>query len=304
MLSLTNVKVLATNSLGRTGLLLQKKAPEIMLAGGVVGVVVGTVLACKATLKADELIKDAKSTIKKIEKVRKEHDKETYSDQEYKKDLAITYAKTAVNFLELYGPSVLVMVGSVALIVGAHNILSKRNAALAAAYEVVNTSFKSYRDRVRKELGDDADHKFRFGNLEADEVAAEVDGVEKKDKVIHTHAGMYDVSEYARFFDNSSSQFRQNYEYNVFFLQSQQNYANDMLNSRGHVFLNEIYDALGIPRSKAGAVVGWVKGHGDSFIDFGVFDPRNEKNRDFVNGYNGQALLLDFNVDGVIYDMI
>jgi hypothetical protein len=79
-----------------------------------------------------------------------------------------------------------------------------------------------------------------------------------------------------------------------------------MLRARGHVFLNDVYDSLGIPRSKAGAVVGWVlnrNGEGDNFISFGVFDGTTQEIRDFVNGYEG-SILLDFNVDGVIYDKI
>ena len=51
------------------------------------------------------------------------------------------------------------------------------------------------------------------------------------------------------------------------------------------------------------AVVGWVLGNGDNCIDFGIWDSANEKARDFVNGREG-AILLDFNVDGVIYDLI
>ena len=60
---------------------------------------------------------------------------------------------------------------------------------------------------------------------------------------------------------------------------------------------------LGIPRSQAGAVVGWVLGEGDDYIDFGMFDGNNMATRDFVNGYE-RSILLDFNVDGVIYDLI
>ena len=111
------------------------------------------------------------------------------------------------------------------------------------------------------------------------------------------------LSVYARFFDEGCEQWSKNPEYNLMFLRSQQNYYNDMLKSRGHVFLNEVYDALGIPRTQAGAVVGWmISDNGDNFIDFGVFDGDRPRARDFVNGYE-RSILLDFNVDGVIYDL-
>jgi hypothetical protein len=110
-------------------------------------------------------------------------------------------------------------------------------------------------------------------------------------------------SGYARFFDESSVQWRSDYTHNTFFLKTQQNYANDLLKIQGHVFLNEVYDLLGLPRSSAGALVGWVyEGDdiGDNYIDFGIFAPENV---DALNGYVPR-FLLDFNVDGVIYDAI
>ena len=90
---------------------------------------------------------------------------------------------------------------------------------------------------------------------------------------------------------------------NLFFLKAQQTNANVQLTVRGHVFLNEVYDMLGLPRTAAGAIVGWVRGNGDDVIDFGIWD-NNDINSDFVNGYNRSKILLDFNVDGVIYDII
>jgi hypothetical protein len=94
---------------------------------------------------------------------------------------------------------------------------------------------------------------------------------------------------------------QKNSEHNKLFLKCQQSYANDMLQARGHVFLNEVYSWLGLEHSKAGAVVGWViNSDGDNFVDFGIFDPGNSR---FVNGQE-RSILLDFNVDGVIYDKI
>ena len=111
------------------------------------------------------------------------------------------------------------------------------------------------------------------------------------------------ISQYARFFDESCINWSKTPEYNLMFLNGQQNFANDLLNARGHVFLNEVYDMLGIPRSQAGAVVGWVKGVGDDYIDFGIFEGKTAAARAFVNGAE-RNILIDFNVDGVIYDLI
>jgi len=163
-------------------------------------------------------------------------------------------------------------------------------------YAALEKGFNEYRARVISKYGEDEDRDLRYGTRE---IETEVRG--KKKKI--TRVGLGEPSIYARFFDVSSPSWSKEPEYNLIFLKCQQNYANDLLHARGHVFLNEVYDMLGIPRSKAGAVVGWLLGVGDDFINFGVFDDRSDKARDFVNGFEG-SILLDFNVDGVVYDRI
>ena len=85
---------------------------------------------------------------------------------------------------------------------------------------------------------------------------------------------------------------------------------NRKLDLNGYVFLNDVYRALGFESTPYGAVVGWYKSKNmdemsgrDGFVDFGIFNPDNERARAFVNGYE-RSILLDFNVDGIIYDLI
>lgn len=111
----------------------------------------------------------------------------------------------------------------------------------------------------------------------------------------------YDLSPYARFFDETCAAWTKDPESNKFFLLRQQEYANKKLKDRGYLFLNEVYDMLGIPRTKAGQRVGWVYEPeypiGDNYVDFGIYDEVH--NRSFVNGYKN-SVLLNFNVDGDI----
>ena len=115
------------------------------------------------------------------------------------------------------------------------------------------------------------------------------------------------LSQYAKVFDESCVGWTKCAEYNLAFLRSQMSYCNDLLKAKGHLFLNEVYDMLGIPRTKAGAVVGWVYDEknpiGDNFVDFGLFDTNDERNSDFINGFKNTAI-LDFNVDGNILNYI
>lgn len=291
----------------------KRVSPELALFAGIGCGVAATVLACKATLKVEEVMSVHEEKIDKIhecwDKVQSgEIEPEKYTDLDHKKDLAVVYTQTGVDFLKLYGPSLALGTASIGLIIGGHYILKKRNVALIAAYKVVSEGFANYRKRVIAEHGEETDYMYKH-NLYAEEVTEEAhvdaDGVEHEARKVKKLAvkDPNNNGPYAKFFDESSTEWSNVPEYNMLFLRQTQNYYNDMLRAKGHVFLNEVYDALGIPRTAAGAIVGWVAGgSGDNFIDFGIFDGDNTKARDFVNGYE-KSILLDFNVDGVIYDI-
>jgi len=292
---------------GRTGLKIQKYSPEILMSIGVIGIIGGTVLACKATLKVDEIITDADEKIKRIKGVCSSaaFTEDAYSAADYKKDMTIVYVQTGIQFAKLYGPAVLLGAASISCILGSHTIMKKRNIALMATYKAVEQAFGDYRKRVVDKYGEETDHNFKHGIIKEKMTVIEEDEDGKKTKV-KKEVDVYDpnnVSVYAKFFDEASSQWSKTPEYNALFLKCQQNYANDLLKSRGHIFLNEIYDMLGIPRTKAGSVVGWILGEGDDFVDFGMYNLEYEPARDFINGYE-RSILLDFNVDGIVYDLI
>ena len=284
-------------TVARNALHAQKASPEVLLVAGVAGMVGSTVLACRATLKMDRVLGEAEAklhTAKTLEHV-------DYSEKDRSRDITLIYFQSGVKIAKLYLPAIIVGGISVYALTSSNRILTRRNVALTAAYGALEKGFNEYRGRVIEKYGEEEDRDFRYGS-EKVEVLDQDTG---KMKTV-TRVGPGDPSVYARFFDPYSTSWSKEPEYNMLFLKCQQNYANDLLRSRGHVFLNEVYDMLGVPRSKAGAVVGWVlskNGETDNFVNFGVFDGREQVARDFVNGREG-AILLDFNVDGVIYDRI
>lgn len=299
----------ATRILSSTKYQLQKHSPELLLGAGIVGVVIGTVLACKATTKIDDIINEKNKALEDVHTCLEDKEIE-YTEDDSKRDLTIIYAQTGVKIFKLYAPAIGVMALSFGSIIAGHKILKKRNIAIAAAYAAIDKGFKQYRKNVIEEFGEGVDQQMRFG-LKAKEVKKkDKDGktIKETEYYIDPDGNPLDnISEYARFFDASCEDFAKDPEYNMMFLRRQQDYANEMLKARGHLFLNEVYDLLDIPRSKAGQVVGWVydkngNTKGDNYVDFGLY--KNEAGtRRFVNGleYN---ILLDFNVDGVIYDLI
>lgn len=299
----------ATRAFNRFGFKLKKHSPEIMVIAGVVGVVTSAVMACKATTKASEIIDDTKDQMDKIKKVAAMPDVEDYTEEDMKKDIAIVYTQTAIKFVKLYGPSVLLGAASIASILAGHNITRKRNAALAAAYATIDNSFKDYRSHVIERFGEQLDKELRY-NIKAkefSEIVTDDKGKEKTTKKTVEVADPNTYSDYARFFDDGCTGWQKDAELNLVFLKHQQNYANDLLKRKGHLFLNEVYDMLGIPRTKAGQIVGWIYDedhpNGDNFVDFGIYDLNRERARDFVNGYE-RTILLDFNVDGNILNLI
>lgn len=299
----------ATRLLSSTQYQVKKYSPEILMVAGIAGTIVGTVLACKATTKVSEIIEEKNKNVEDVHTCLEDNTKD-YTEEDSKKDLTIIYAQTGVKLFKLYAPAIGVMALSFASIIAGHKVLKKRNIAIAAAYAAIDKGFKQYRKNVIEEFGEGVDQQMRFGLKSKEIKKKDKDGktVKETEYYIDPDANPLDnISEYARFFDAASENFAKDPEYNMMFLRRQQDYANEMLKARGHLFLNEVYDLLDIPRSKAGQVVGWVydkngNTKGDNYVDFGLY--RNDQGtRRFVNGleYN---ILLDFNVDGVIYDLI
>lgn len=283
--------------IARGALIAEKNAPGLLLGGGILGMVASTALACRATLKMETVVEEAKDKLDTARTL--QHD--DYSESDRSRDISLIYFQSGVKITRLYAPAIIVGVFSVAALTRSYSILSSRNAALTAAYTALDKGFKQYRARVIEKYGEEQDRAFRYGTQEV-----EILNPETKRKRTVTRVGPHGESIYARFFDPASANWSKEPEYNFIFLHAQQNYANDMLHARGHVFLNEVYDMLDIPRSEAGSVVGWIKtntGETDDFIDFGIFEGDTQVARDFVNGLEG-SILLDFNVDGVIWDKI
>lgn len=310
MFNKTEIMTKLTRTFNRTGLKLKKHSPEILLVAGAVGAVTSTVMACKATLKVNEVLEDTKQKIDTIHQVSSDPAMaEKYTEEDSKKDLAIVYTQTAVKFIKLYGPSVALGVVSLGCMIGSNRILNKRNAALAAAYAAVDKSFKDYRGRVVERFGKQLDKELRY-NIKAqeiEEITTDENGKEVVTKSTVEVADPNSYSPYAIVFDDGNEGWDPDPERSKFFLIQQQNWANERLKSRGHLFLNEVYDMLGARRTKAGAQVGWVYDEtncfGDNYVDFGIFDTARSKARDFVNGYE-KVIVLDFNVDGYILDLI
>lgn len=310
----TAITTTVSKTLHKTGFKLKKYSPEILAVSGVIGIVTSAVMACKATTKVSAILEESKATIDAIHDCQENPElveSGKYSEEDAKKDLAITYAQTGMKLVKLYAPSVILGTLSITSMLASNNILRKRNTALAAAYATIDKSFKKYRERVVERFGETVDKELKYGvkKQKVEEIVKDPEtGKEKKvKKTVDVVEGLDGYSEYARFFDDGCKGWEKDAEANLMFLRAQQQYANDLLRSRGYLFLNEVYNMLGIQITKAGQVVGWVYDPDNvkfyNYVDFGIYDVNKPKSRDFVNGYE-RSILLDFNVDGDIWSLM
>ena len=291
-----------------------KHSPEILMGIGIAGVVTSTVLACRSTLKVQEILDYKEKNMNNIKEVLDEG-REDYTEEDARKDKTIIMTTTALRIMKLYAPSVIIGAGSIACLLQSHNVMRNRNAGLAAALAATTESFKQYRERVTEKYGDEVDKEMRYGIKKEKK---EKDGKKTKEEII-VGCDEHELSGYARYFNENNMYWSEDPQYNMMFLRQNQNWANDKLISQGYLYLNDVYDALGFPKTKAGQVVGWVydpnnNEHGDNYVDFGIYDLNvkgyrdemandtiAEERQDFVNGYRN-SILLDFNVDGNIWE--
>lgn len=287
----------------KTVMKLKKHSPEILVVAGIAGTVVSAVLACKATTKVAEILDETNGTLDTIHEGMKTGaiNGQEYTTEDGKKNTVVVYAQTGMKLAKLYGPAIILGTLSITSILASNNILRKRNVALGAAYAAIDKSFKEYRGRVIERFGEQVDTELKYGikakKFEEIEVDPET-GKEKKVKKTVMVADPNLQSDYAVYFDSKSRNYETNPDYNRMFLKAQQAFANDKLQTRGHLFLNEVLDDLDLPRTPAGQIVGWTKDGPDGYVNFRIV----EVERETEDGRHEPALLLDFNVEGNIWE--
>lgn len=282
---------IVTRLAGRAGLVLSKHAPTILTAAGTAGFIGTTILASKATLKVEETVAEETALLVKVHEA---HDAGKLEDKDALRDKVILYTRMTTKLAKLYAPALILGAASIVSLATGHGIMLKRNASLAAAYAAVDQAFKTYKKKIESKFGKEA-------VLDA-LVSTPQEDLTKDEMTLEAVTVVDGVSPYGVIFDEDNVNWSADEDLAKLHLDCQQQYANDILQTRGHIFLNEVYKMLGFPHTPAGAVTGWVKGQGDDFVDFNIFDGMFEG--EDKNGRTVTKWALDFNVDGVMYDKI
>lgn len=289
-----------------------KNAPDIMIGAGVTTGIVATVVACKQTLKLDNINQQYNHDRERIAAAAETHTKpdgSEYTDSDIGHDMTAIAVRRVVNVAKTYALPAGLCVISVGLTLGGYGILKTRHAALVTAFGALQTTFNEYRERVREKYGEEEERKIYYGIK--DDTVSENDsenGDASDPKTTAPANGMTSPSIYARFFDEYSTSWTRDNEYNKVYLRAREKDFNKQLITAGYVLLNDVYRGIGLQPTDVGRVCGWVykpndpNHKGDNYISFNMFNT-SEASREFINGVN-PSILLDFNVDGYILDKI
>lgn len=306
----TELVTKAGQILVKTKLGIKKYSPEILVMTGIGTGIVAAVIACKQTIKANDIVAVARENLQHIENAKElaANNEVEYTEEDEQADRETIGKQITIGIVKAYALPVGLGILSVTCILAGHHILKKRNVALAAAYSALSTDFMNYRKRVVDKYGKDVDFMLKNG-LEKQIVANQVVDPETGEaKEIKEEVLTYDgdkLSQYARVFDEvGSTQWTPSADHNRAFLLMEQNYFNERIRTRGYIFLNEVYERLGFRPTKAGSVVGWVYQNADyEGIDFGIFTAHTQKAAEFLEGTE-PSIILDFNVQGDILSLV
>lgn len=287
----------------------KKHSPEILIAVGAVSIVTGTVQACKATLKMQDVLETTSDNLEKIHGLEdgtlKVKEGETYTEEDARKDKTTVYIQTAVKAVKLYGPSIVLIGGGLGCMIGSHIIMRRRYGAAVAAYSAVTTAFNEYKARVKERFGEQTQYELEHG-VKAEKVETTDENGNKKKETVYVTDKMI-KHPYSVIFDESNPNWERDSGYNLIFIKNVEDAANRKLRKKGYLFLNDVYDMLGISNTYIGQFAGWVWDPADpsidSRVDFGLYDDYNPQKVAFLQG-DEYSVVLDFNCDGNIIDKI
>ena len=302
-----------------------RNGPTIGLVVGLASLGYTVYSACKATMRLEETMALHCNEIQKV--------KDTYNDREEviamgltekdrRHDIFVVYTRTVIDLAKLYGPSIIAGGIGITSIICAHNTQNRRIQSLAAAYSALQGVFDRYRRVVRARYGEQADFYGMNGMIADTDDTVTIkneDGTEEERQVYKIDTNTV-FDGYSCIFDATTGEFeRHDPDYNIAYLIARQSEANSMLDMRGHLFLNEVYDLIYGPgesyydpetgekkerRTLAGQYVGWIKdGNGDGKVNFRIKVLHAEP---FDDGkpFEAPPILIDPNVDGVIMDCL
>lgn len=297
----------------------------VLLAGGLAGMTAGAVLACVKS------VKEVPATLAEESEALAEA-KETQDGRKIARQAIVSAVKIARHYII---PATIFSIGGVSVVMAKQHE-HKKLIAVAGAYNSLLAAYEQYRKRVIEAEGEEQDRKYIHGETDI-EIVEEKEGKNgkkrKTTKIVKAIGSGDSESLYHRHFCRAtSSQWIDDPMYNFQYLKVAEQNFNNKLQAQGYVLLSDVYDTLGfeLEGHSNAAMVGWILGDGDNYIDFGIYSPnhslsmRSENNTsmavasgmqkpeiskpvDDINWADAEyegSFWLDFNCDGIIIDKI
>lgn len=285
---------------------IKKNSPEILVGAGIATLIGSLVYTVIGTLNTGVEVTNAVCELDKVE-----NDDSLMEEERRKKKHGI-YIHAGLNIARNYAPAVTLATVSAGCLIGSNAIMRRRAFSLAAAYSALDTTFSDYRTRVIDEYGEDVDKKMRYGLTTKEVEVEQVD--DETGEVVKTTSTVTEAAESA-----TNIWYKHQYELpdgtvivnpnwqpdknlNATFVLAQLAWFNGRLSRGEHVWLDDIYNELGIPvdgyRQEA-HVLGWTPDkNGEKYIKCRLYN--KEESGEFISNDDGD-LLLAFNPDGILY---
>lgn len=300
-----NAGRLATKLVSKAKYLTKAKSPELLLVGGIVAGVASVVTAIVSTPKAQEVLDEHKEQMEMVHEASTNPEyAEEYTAEDAKKDTFVIYTKTVFKLVKTYAIPILLEIAAIAMLLGSHNIMTKRNAALAAAYTIVDKSFKDYRSRVVDRFGEDVDYQLK-NNIKAEKIEVEeTDPETGKTKVVKKKANIMDPAcedIYVRIFDRKNPNWSDDRRYVENFANLMAGIMSDQVIVHGVLPFNDALQQMGFEKVyPLGQYVGWKdKGGARNQVRITVRPIYYADN----DGHMADAYAFEFNLDGYIFDL-
>lgn len=316
----TEIMEKMTRTASKCGYKLKKASPTIMIVGAAIGGVTATVLACKATIKAQDILTEHNAQVESIHTTKQQIESGEIQliegeTNDYKSDITTTYVKTGLKLAKVYAPAVTLGAVSLGCMFGSHHIMSKRNASLTAAYIALDKAFEEYKSRVSDRFGSRVQEELEH-NIKAVEIESKSTNEQGVEETIKEYKdiAMQHTSPYTCIFDETVDTWQADNQLNRNYLFLMEQAANKRLRTQGHLFLNDVLSSIGTHggvtmKTPEGQIVGWIYDPNDetrqNHVDFGVtnYVEGDEALNSFING-GERSVMLRFNCDGPIIDKI
>jgi hypothetical protein len=268
----------------------KKYAPEILLGTAAVAGTACIATSCRATIKAKKSWEEHQERKLLIaDKLQSEQITSEESKVEMRKEIV----KVGLELAKEYAIPFSLYTATIGCVLGSYKIQKSRLQAISATLSAMSAAYSSLVMRLKNGAEN---------GLTAEEVLQGkfVCKVENEDGTVeeYTTTVKNPYNNPFRFrFDKYSTAWEHHHFSNECILRAEENWANTALDLNGYLFLNDVLDRLGLPKTKAGQILGWRKdGNGDGFVDFGVVDCQTLTGAE----YDDNAFELNFNVDGDI----